>query len=343
MDYREMEEAAESVQRMWRGYLGRKEGARIQLNRERDRIRSKQHRKQQPNNGKEATQYNHVHNSTAPNSDSDQDSGNVVTYKAVKRATKLGTYDKKGNKSTVSPNPTTSGSNWSDDRESPIEELNVNTKKSAVQPTSTGATKANSHPPAVTSAFALDDPLVASHLSVIAEEDEMLRDSLASTTHSMFNKKTLNSLQAGNGSATNSPKTGRKSGSGGSQGARASYVADSLEGPAYRAHAPPPLDRQSSTRTTGSRVSDVDTEAEDLPLTARTPAGSSEADSIEYGQFVKTDRFEDFIAGLADDYNAWEDPNSQQEQEDELQDSLRRSGKYANIITQAAVPVRGRV
>jgi hypothetical protein len=321
----DLEYAAGSVQRVWRGYLGRRRGAKVQLNKEREQMRSKQHRKQTVNGGPSLMRHDQVSGSFSKQAPvynaSDNEEDKVAVYTAVKRAGKLGTFD--GNK-----NANTNSSNYGDNTWSDIH------KNSGQQLSS--ASSYNNPPAVTTKAFALEDPLLSSHLSAIAEEDEITRDSLSSTAFSAAARLSGRTAAPKAGSASNSPYINRKKGP-----LCSSLVADSLDGSPARVGMR--LEKPTSCRTVNSNNNtDVDTEAEEIPGTART-IGNSEADSVEYGQFVKMDRFEDIIAGLGDDFNCWDCVQAPPEivdcdQHDMAPKStLHRSGRLDDILNQSAL------
>lgn len=250
---------------------------------------------------------------------------NVQVYKAVKRAGKIGSYDGKAGKSV------NTGYSYDQDAQDETEYDDFQSKP-VVQPVR--------RPAPVVPPFVLEDPLIQSHLSVIQEEDDMVRDSLASTTASNLTRKgpyAVLNRTGNNNSASNSPKTfNKKSLAKNATSVGASYVADSLDGDAFRNVGK--LEKQASGRTNstsrsgGQDSNEVDAEAEEIPSTARSRAATSEADSIEYGQFVKTDHYDAVMATMADDYNAWDDldPYAPPEEQDSsiMEDSLQRSKKF---------------
>jgi len=309
----------------------------MQLNRERDKMRSKQHKKpaastkdsnyrtSQDQNVKPASRSNesverrpNVHD---VDDSSMYDQPDVIVYKAVKRGTNIGSYEKK------SSNIPRGGR--SHNNEESEDDVLHDSLEGPLRPTE----KRNPVPSSPSPVYMVDDSLIHSHLSVIAEEDEMIRDSL-SGTGVLSNLSRSGPAQSTHAQA--SPKVVLRKSAGKSN----AVVADSLEGP-QNLRLPPRLERQASSRTQSSRSASrnddgVDTEAEEV----QTGRRSSEADSIEYGQFIKTDHnYDDVIAGLGDDYNAWDDLDREETELDNviMEDSLRRSRNFQNDLVLAGL------
>ncbi len=344
MDTYDDSDATEVIQRVWRGFLGRRKSARIQLNNERERMRPKQHKKQHAATKVSTNVRGHTERSSAQSitsgdqrpkvSDVDDsllydDQADVTVYKAVKRGTNIGSFERKSNHAPRGGRQSFNANELEDDvlqdslerlpKQATVDKRIVNPVVSAPSPV-----------------YNIDPSLIHSHLSVIDEGDEMVRDSLSSTAAFKFTPRGPLSDHSNEANVTLSPRTAARSNTKSTSKANsnAAVVMDSLDNPPSLRF-PPRVERQTSSRThSGNSRNDndtVDTEAEEV----HTGRRSSEADSIEYGQFIKTDHYDDVIASLGDDYNAWDDLD--QHDDVIMEDSLRRSRNFQNNLVLAGM------
>eukprot|EP01032_Pedospumella_encystans_P021327 gene21327-24197_t len=345
MDTYDDSNATEVIQRVWRGFLGRRKSARIQLNKEREKMRSKQHKKQPTGSKESANIRGHAERPSAQSiasgeqrpkvSDVDDsllydDQADVTVYKAVKRGTNIGSYERKSNHVPRGGRQSYSANELEDDvLQDSLERLPKQALDKRVAPVIS----------APSPVYNIDPSLVHSHLSVIDEGDEMVRDSLSSTAAFKFTPRGPHNDNNNQTNITLSPRTAARSNNKSTNKTNNStaVVMDSLDNPPSLRF-PPRVERQTSSRThSGNSRNDndtVDTEAEEV----HTGRRSSEADSIEYGQFIKTDHYDDVIASLGDDYNAWDDFDQDQVKDDVImEDSLRRSRNFQNNLVLAGI------